>query len=114
MVNWPSGVNSKFYAKKEVADDNAVTTEYASGRKSVSLKNTRWPRKYSLSLSLDKRTGEDALFWDWYKDELGGLAGVFKCDALGEGRAWRFSKAAEDGGGTPFCTISLEVEETWG
>lgn len=113
IVQWPDGVNNRFYAKKDTPDDNAITTEYASGRKAVVLRNTRWPVKFTASLSLDTRNAEYDNFWTWYKDVLGGLAGVFKCDVLGEGRTWRFAKTPEDGGGIPFREVSLEVEEAW-
>lgn len=109
-VDWPAEVNTKFYSKKDTPDDNAVITEFASGRRAVVLKNTRWQEKFTACLAL--RKGEEAnAFWKWYKDALGGMAGTFTCDALGAGKAWRFTKTPEDGGGIPYREFSLEIEE---
>lgn len=110
-VNWPAGVNSKFYGLKETPDDNAVITEYSDGRKAVVLRGTRWLRKISVNVCLDIREGETEAFWKWYQDTLGGMAGAFKCDALGEGTVWRFTSTPSDGGGIPCKEYSLELEE---
>lgn len=113
VVDWCEDVNTRFYNLKETPDDNAITTEYSSGRRAVMLRNTRWPRKFTCSLSLDVESGEVDAFWKWYKDVLGGLAGLFKCNALGEGQTWRFTQTPSDGGGLPLREFALEVEEAW-
>ena len=38
-TSWPTAVNTGFYALTESYDDNSSTTEYASGRKAVTLRN---------------------------------------------------------------------------
>lgn len=115
-VSWPLSVNDRFANEKETLDDNAITTEYASGRKAVMLKNTKWPRKVTCSLWLDTRKNEPQYFWAWYKDVLGGLSGAFVTKALNQkddtsDHYYRFTETPSDGGGAPLREFTLSLEE---
>ena len=112
FVEWSKDVNTKFYNYSEEYVNHSTSTEYESGRKAVILKNTRFIKKKKCSLSLDVINGEYENFWTWYKDTLGGLAGVFTCKALGTGY-YRFSSVPNASEGLIYRTIELELEEVY-
>ncbi len=111
-TSWPSAVNTGFYALTESYDDNSSTTEYASGRKAVTLRNTRFTKTIACSVSLDVKSGEYSAFWTWYKDTLGGLSGAFTCTKIGSGY-YRFKSVPSAGKGQLFRTVEMEIEEVY-
>lgn len=123
VVDWPEGVNNKFYGFNERPKDNIELTEMASGRVVGRKLNTRAIMTFSCSLFLEKRT-EMRAFWKWYNDELGGTAGAFKCRALdteqgldvenGEFRHYRFTETPEpQDTGQQYRAISMTIEEVY-
>lgn len=109
---WPTAVNTNFYALTESYNDNTSSTEYASGRKAVSLRNTRFVKTTECSLSLNVKSGEYSAFWTWYKDTLGGLSGAFTCTKIGSGY-YRFKSTPSAGKGQLFRTLEIKIEEVY-
>ncbi len=109
---WCSSVNTRFFALTNSYDENTTASEYASGRKVVILKNTRFPKTIKCSLSLNIKSGEYDAFWTWYTDVLGGLSGAFSCPALGT-RFYRFKSVPSESEGLMNRTIELEIEEIY-
>lgn len=110
VVDWPEGVNTRFFSGTKDAKDNAEVTEYASGRTVAHLSNTRFNFKYNLSLMVNK--AELSAFWDWFTLTLGGLSGAFRCEAIG-GQLYRFSESPSEGQGQRFKTLTLVIEEVY-
>lgn len=115
---WPEIVNTRFFDFAESFDDNATSTEYASGRKAVILKNTRFPRKIACSLTLDVKSGEYKAFWSWFRYVLGGVAGVFSSKVFNEkndnvNHYYRFSKTPTNSTGQLLRTLKIELEEVY-
>lgn len=109
---WCDSVNTRFFKVSNSYDDNSVSTGYASGRKAVFLKNTRFQKTTKCSLSLSMKNGEYSAFWTWYTDVLGGTAGAFTCPALGSG-FFRFKSAPSESAGLLRRTIEMEIEEAY-
>lgn len=109
---WSSSVNTKFFALTNSYSENTNTSEFASGRKAVFLKNTRFIKTTKCSLSLNMKNGEYNAFWTWYTDVLGGTAGVFTCPALGSG-FFRFKSAPSESTGLLQRKIEMEIEEIY-
>lgn len=109
---WCSSVNTKFFALTNSYDENTISSEYASGRKTVILKNTRFPKTIKCSLSLNVKSGEYNAFWTWYTDVLGGLAGTFTCTALGS-KFYRFKSVPSESAGLLARKIEMEIEEVY-
>ena len=70
----------KLYGVQTGYIDNAIKTEYDSGRVVMVQKNSRNKRRYNVSYAATK-TQETALF-NWYANTLGGNAGTFTCTSL--------------------------------
>lgn len=109
---WSASVNTKFFALTNSYSENTNTSEFASGRKAVFLKNTRFQQTTKCSLSLNMKNGEYNAFWTWYTDVLGGTAGVFTCPALGSG-FFRFKSAPSESAGLLQRKIEMEIEEIY-
>lgn len=60
--------------------DNAIKTEYDSGRVVMVKKNSRNLRRYNVSYAATKT--QEKAFFDWYENTLGGNAGTFTCESL--------------------------------
>lgn len=113
-VQWPESVNKKFYAYSKAPEDNYISTEYQSGRKTVILKNTRFVNKIkcSVTVSKTKSANELSYFWNWFTLSLGGLSGVFVCAELGEGY-FRFSSTPSVTEAQKTARLDLEIEEVY-
>ena len=109
---WCSSVNTKFFALTNSYDENTISSEYASGRKTVILKNTRFSKTIKCSLSLNVKSGEYNAFWTWFTDVLGGLAGTFTCPALGS-KFYRFKSVPSESAGLLARKIEMEIEEVY-
>lgn len=112
LVNWPSTVNTKFYAFNEQPKDNTVITENLSGRIVGKQVNTRNIMTYACSLHLERKT-ELVAFWEWYNDTLGGLSGAFLCSALGD-KQYRFTSVpSPQDTNQKYRELSLNIEEVY-
>lgn len=80
QVNWPSNVNTKFYAGKRSAKENVELSKNLSGRVTGHKINSKDVMQFSVSLTLTK--AEQRIFWNWYNNNLCQTAGYFYCAAL--------------------------------
>lgn len=82
MTSWNTTKlpTSNFYGLKTGYVDNAIKTEFDSGRTVAVKKNTANKRRYSLSYAADSE--QEKYFFDWYEKELGGNAGTFTAPSL--------------------------------
>lgn len=112
VVNWPTSVNKKFYAFTKTPADNFISSEFASGRKTVILKNTRFVNNIKCSLTVSKKSGEYEAFWNWFTLTLGGLSGVFSCSALGSSY-YRFSATPNATETQTTAKLDFEIEEIY-
>lgn len=111
ITAWPESVNSKFFAFNDKPKENSQITEYLSGRVTGYNHNTRAVMSFSCSLQLTHT--ELADFWNWYNDELGALAGVFTCPALGV-RHYRFAEIPDpQDTNQQFRVLSMQIEEVY-
>lgn len=104
--------NCKFYDGENGLKDNAVVVSNLSGRTVAYLANDRFTETKSLKLTLDTSgsNSEYKKFKTWYTNTLGGIAGVFKCSALGT-QLWRFTENPTEDNGQRFKTLSISIEE---
>jgi hypothetical protein len=112
LVDWPVVVNTDFFNVSDAFQDNSITIEYESGRKSVHNKNTRFIKEYKMNLSLNVKSGEYDSFQRWYSEVLGGLSGTFMCPKIGNG-IYRFKSIPSFSQGLLYRTASLEIEEIY-
>ena len=77
LINLP--LNKLFNVQSGYVD-NAIITEYDSGRTVAIQKNSRNRRRYSLSYAATK--AQEAQFFSWYENTLGGNAGTFTAPSL--------------------------------
>lgn len=95
---------NKLYNVQKGYEDNAILTEYESGRVVATQRNTRNRRVYSMSYAATR--AQEQAFFNWYENELGGNAGTFTAPSLrGDGttQEYRFT-------GTP-TTSGLNIIE---
>ena len=71
---------NKLYGVNLGYEDNAIKTQYDSGRVIAMQKNTKNKRKYSLSYAATK--AQKLAFYEWYENTLGGNAGTFSAPSL--------------------------------
>lgn len=90
VTNWSGFVNTKFYSFSKMPKENTKSFDSISGRSVSYQVNSRAVMIYTCSLEV-KRPDEENAFWTWFNDELGGLAGAFKCSAVGDG-FYRFTE----------------------
>ncbi len=95
VQNWSPCVNQMFFNFHMLPVDDSVTKEFASGRTIVMRKNTKMMHsvKCTVAVSLPDEYNE---FYRWFED-MGGLSGLFTCDAL-PGKVFRFEEIPEDDG----------------
>ncbi|MCQ2486122.1 MAG: hypothetical protein MJ168_12415 [Clostridia bacterium] len=81
-VAWPTAELplSKLYGVQTGYEDNAIQTEYDSGRVVQYQRNTKNRRRYSVSYAASK--AQEVIFFDWYENTLGGNAGTFTAPSL--------------------------------
>ena len=70
----------KLYGVQTGFVDNAIKTEYDSGRVVMIQKNSRNKRRYNVSYAATKT--QETAFFNWYENTLGGNAGTFTCTSL--------------------------------
>lgn len=115
-VEWPQTVNTRFFDRKNTPKPNSKKTEYISGRDTEILANTRFVFSIKCSVDLHLKN-EYNDFWNWYTDELGGTAGVFKCPALkrtaNSTEYFKFTNQPDESEGLVYKKILLELEEVY-
>lgn len=106
--------NCRFYEGENGLKDNAVSVENLSGRKVSYLANERFIETKNLKLTLENSSAnpEYSRFKRWYKETLGGIAGYFKCDELGES-VWRFTENPAEDSGQKYKTLTIKLEEAY-
>lgn len=110
LSEWPSTVNTKFFAFSSKPKANTEEVEYISGRVVSWRKNTRATKEIECKLML-KIDSELSNFWAWFNDILGQTAGAFTCDALGEGY-YRFREVpSPDDTDQANRVLNLSIEE---
>lgn len=60
--------------------DNAITTEFDSGRVVSVQRNSKNKRRYSVTYAATK--AQETTFFNWYENTLGGNAGTFTAPSL--------------------------------
>ena len=70
----------KLYGVQTGYVDNAIITEFDSGRTVAVQKNSANKRKYAVSYSATK--AQETIFFNWYENTLGGNAGTFTAPSL--------------------------------
>lgn len=110
---WSNSVNKKFFSFSKKPKENATVTEFLSGRTVAYKNNERDLFTYSCNIDLDKESGELEAFWTWFNSSLGGLAGVFSCDAIGSAY-YRFTSVPEPQDTDQIrTTLNLNFEEVY-
>ncbi|MCQ2485815.1 MAG: hypothetical protein MJ168_10855 [Clostridia bacterium] len=71
---------TKLYSVQTGFKDNAITTEFDSGRTVQYQRNTKNKRVYSMKYLATRDQLEK--FYNWYENELGGNAGTFFAPSL--------------------------------
>lgn len=113
-VNWPSQVNTKFFAGKRNAKENVELTENLSGRVVGHKINSKSLMKISVSLRMTKT--EQSTFWYWFNNTLCQTSGYFYCSALGSNanQLYRFTSIPEaDDTDQKANDFSMEIEEAF-
>jgi len=112
-VNWPSAVNTKFYAGKRKAKENIESSENLSGRVIGHKINSKSIMKISVCLTMTK--SEQNSFWAWFNNTLCQTSGLFYCAALGsEQQLYRFVSIPEQEDTNQLKNeFSMEIEEAF-
>lgn len=71
---------NKLYGVQTGYADNAIVTEFDSGRRVAIQKNSKNKRRYSVSYAATK--AQETTFFNWYENTLGGNAGTFTAPSL--------------------------------
>ena len=71
---------SKLYGVQTGYVDNAITTEFDSGRVLSVQRNSKNKRRYSVSYMATR--AQETTFFNWYENTLGGNAGTFTAPSL--------------------------------
>lgn len=93
---------NKLYGAQLGYEDNAIKTQFDSGRVTAIQKNSKNKRKYAVSYAATQ--AQKAIFFDWYENTLGGNAGTFTALSLrGDGTTQKYMfvgtpTAPENGG----------------
>ena len=77
IINLPL---NKLYGVNRGYEDNAITTQFDSGRRIATQRNSKNKRKYKLSYAATQ--AQKNIFFDWYENILGGNAGTFSAPSL--------------------------------
>lgn len=70
----------KLYGVQVGYIDNAIKTQFDSGRDISIQKNSRNKRQYSVNYAATKE--QESIFFEWYESVLGGNAGTFIAPSL--------------------------------
>lgn len=91
IVSWDT-VNlplNKLYGAQMGFEDNAIITQFDSGRTIATQRNSKNRRRYSLSYAATQ--AQKTIFFDWYENTLGGNAGTFTAPSLrGDGTTQKY------------------------
>lgn len=71
---------NKLYGAQLGYEDNAIKTQFDSGRVIAMQKNSKNKRKYAVSYAATK--AQKTIFFNWYENILGGNAGTFTAPSL--------------------------------
>lgn len=71
---------NKLYGVQTGYENNAITTQYDSGRTVSIQRNSANKRRYSVSYAATR--AQETAFFDWYENTLGGNAGTFTAPSL--------------------------------
>lgn len=111
ITEWPSNINSKFFAYNDKPKENTTITEFMSGRTIGNQINSRNIMTINCSILLSKT--ELSSFWNWFNDDLGQLSGAFHCAALGS-KNYRFTEIPEpQDTELQYRKLSLSFEEVY-
>lgn len=107
-INLPT---NKLYGVQMGYEDNAITTEFDSGRRIAVQRNSKNKRRYSVSYAATQ--AQKATFFNWYENTLGGNAGTFTAPSLrGDGTTQAYMLE-----GTPTApengTALVEINMIW-
>lgn len=102
---------NKLYGVQLGYEDNAIVTEFDSGRKIATQRNSKNKRRYAVSYAATQ--SQKATFFNWYENTLGGNAGKFTAPSLrGDGSTQAYMLE-----GTPTApengTAIVEINMTW-
>ena len=91
--------------------DNAITTEFDSGRVVSCQRNSKNKRRYSVSYAASK--DQEQTFFNWYENTLGGNAGTFAAPSLrGDGTTQEYRiEGTPTSSGLNIKTINMEWVE---
>ena len=71
---------NKLFGKQTGYVDNAITTEFDSGRRISTQRNSVNRRRYAVSYAATP--AQETTFFNWYENTLGGNAGTFTAPSL--------------------------------
>lgn len=102
---------NKLYGVQLGYQDNAIITEFDSGRRIGTQRNSKNKRRYSVSYAATQ--AQKATFFNWYENTLGGNGGTFTAPSLrGDGSTQTYMLE-----GTPTApengTAIVEINMTW-
>lgn len=101
----------KLYGVQLGYEDNAIVTQFDSGRRIATQRNSKNKRRYAVSYAATQ--AQKAIFFNWYENTLGGNAGTFTAPSLrGDGTTQEYMfegtpTAPEHGG------AFVEINMTW-
>ena len=101
----------KLYCVQMGYEDNAIVTQFDSGRKIATQRNSKNKRRYAVSYAATQ--SQKATFFNWYENTLGGNGGTFTAPSLrGDGTTQTYMLE-----GTPTAPINgsafVEINMTW-
>lgn len=80
---------NKLYGAQMGFEDNAIITQFDSGRTIATQRNSKNRRRYSLSYAATQE--QKTIFFNWYENTLGGNAGTFTAPSLrGDGTTQKY------------------------
>lgn len=71
---------NKLYGVQLGYEDNAIVTQFDSGRRIATQRNSKNKRKYAVSYAATQ--AQKTTFFNWYENTLGGNAGTFTAPSL--------------------------------
>ena len=101
----------KLYGVQMGYEDNAIVTEFDSGRRIATQRNSKNKRRYSVSYAATQ--SQKTIFFTWYENTLGGNGGTFTAPSLrGDGTTQTYMIE-----GTPTAPLNgsafVEINMTW-
>ena len=101
----------RLYSVQMGYEDNAIVTEFDSGRRIAVQRNSKNKRRYAVSYAATQ--AQKATFFNWYENTLGGNGGTFTAPSLrGDGTTQTYMLE-----GTPTAPVNggafVEINMTW-